>query len=313
MGNLVDLLILPSDREIIDPNGSASISIPLAALDPSHPEIPGFLKNEILKQRHYHNFIADGVSTGHLKLVKEAFRDAAYKFTSKLPLPSFAGFVFEAFTIRALNYNLDMRGRAIAWSSNRRNVGKGFASKFKAIGTGLPETKTKYANLYAPQDPMDVKFVQERYHKITREYYFDILEIMGTNLPAGIQVKAITGSEKSEIIEPILSGRYFRVLTYLRHADGLHSYYECMRILENMHKAGEIGLEERMRVADAIKSPELLGISQSVVDDYYGYIKHAHRGMIDGDDLVWQGAELEIKFHKGGGGILVPDTLGESD
>jgi len=157
---------------------------------------------------------------------------------------------------------------------------------------------------------MDVKFVVERYNKKTRAYFFDVLEVMGTHLPAGIQVKAITGNERSEIIDPLISGRYSRVLTYLKHADGIHSYYECMRILQQLYKAGQIGAEERQRVSDSIKAPEHLGLDQHEVEEYYRYVKQAHKGTTRAEDIIWRGAELEVKYHKGVGGILVPDSLG---
>lgn len=308
MSNLSDLLLLPNGGEIIDPNGSVSISIPLAALDPSHPEIPDFLKHEVLKLRHRNNFIEDGLSTGHI-----CSGPGGYSFMSQASSPTFVGFVFEALTVRVLNTNQDSKCRAIAWASNRQNVGKDFAAKYKAIGTGLPNTKNLYPNFYAPQDAMDIKFIRERHNKLTSEYFFDPLEVMGTHLSAGIQVKAITCNERWEIIEPIRLGKYSRVITYLRHQNGLHSHNECIRILEGMYKAGEIGAEERWRLMDSIRSPESLGLDQSQIDEYVEFVRMAHCGRANADPLFLVAANMEIKYRKNIAGILVPDSLGGSN
>jgi hypothetical protein len=85
-----------------------------------------------------------------------------------------------------------------------------------------------------------------------------------------------------------------------------------MRILADMHKGGVIGAEERLRIADSIESPRIVGIDQSEVDEYYRYIQVAHKGMTETPyrDL-FNVANLEISFFKNQSGILVPDSLGE--
>lgn len=136
---------------------------------------------------------------------------------------------------------------------------------------------------------------------------FEPATVLGTTNDAGIQIKAITGNEKAEIIDPLLSGKYSHVLTFLRHQDGIHSHTVCMQILDDMYRNREIELSQLHNLQDSIRSPEMLGEDQRNVDDYYQYINNWYQGRAEADPIIYEGVGLEVKGFKYESGILVPE------
>jgi hypothetical protein len=131
---------------------------------------------------------------------------------------------------------------------------------------------------------------------------------MGTTNTAGIQIKAITGAEETEIIQPLLSGKYCHVLTVLRHADGVHSHSRCMDIIKTMYSRGTIQLHQKDHLESRIACPEMFGIDQRNIDDYYQYVSYWYSGHAQPDQFIRQGVGLEVKGYKYLNGLLVPDN-----
>ena len=110
-----------------------------------------------------------------------------------------------------------------------------------------------------------------------------------TTNPAGIQVKAITGQEKPEIIDPLIQGKYRRVLTYLRHTDGRLSYEACMDLSRSLYRKQQIDREQLDFLEEAVFSPEMLGIDQREVDAYYHYVQAWYQQQAAQDEIIMHG------------------------
>jgi hypothetical protein len=164
--------------------------------------------------------------------------------------------------------------------------------KTHAIGTGFPEAKEKYPQLYNPTNRrFDIIFYRANENRNVPEP----VPIKDTTIPAGIQVKAVKGNEKSQIIDPILDGTYRRVVTFLEHDSGMHSYDACLNTAREMRSKDEISHDELINVEDAVRSPAQLGLDQYDVDRYYDYIKAWHNERVEADDLILGGIGTQIK------------------
>lgn len=295
-----DLIVLSrTDREQ-DHDLNIFFALPIGLLDPFHPAMSLEAKKIILRDRYHNKLIADGLETGNIQLGQ----DGKLLFFTKLPQFSFAGYIFEAFAVRLFNDNLRTIGRrAFSWCTNKERVKDDYIDQFKAIGTSFITTKSKYPEFYNCTHRFDVQFIRPT--KASNLY--EPATLLGTTRDAGIQIKAITGNEKSEIIDPIISGKYSHVLTFLRHANGMHSHAVCMEIINSMYRNREIELSTMHRLEESIKSPELLGEDQRSVDEYYQYIQHWYSGNANPDTIIYEGIGLEIKGFKYDGGILVPN------
>lgn len=282
------------------------LNIPLSILDPNHSAISPEMRKNILRERYKNQLIADGLETGHLKEIR-----GNISFASKLSLESFAGFVFEAYLVSLFNRNKNMGRAALTWCSCRqRQVMTNIYEKYKAIGTGFITTRTLYPHLYAPQSRTDIIFIRNNPISGQPE---PATENPTSNI-AGIQVKAIRSNFKSEIIDPILSGKYSHVITLLNDQYGTPSRTTCLRELNILSNNGSIHPSMREFVMERIKGPEFLGISQRDVEDYYDYIRDFFSGSaVASTEDINDAINTEIKRYKYQNGLLVPEDIDNND
>jgi hypothetical protein len=294
------LIVLSEQERLADADSSLLFSVPLGLLDPNHPAMSLEASRAILRDRYHNKLIADGLETGNFKLDS----NGNIIFETKLPQYSFAGFIFEALAVRLFNDNLRTIGRrAFSWCTKKEKVKNDYIDQFKAIGTGFISTKTSHPSFYGYQSRFDVIFIRFNFQK----NIYEPATVLGTTNDAGVQIKAITGSERTEIIDPLIAGKYSHVLTFLRHPDGIHSHTVCMQIVESMYRSREISLSQLHELQDSIRSPEMLGEDQRNVDDYYNYISYWYQGRANPDPIIYEGVGLEVKGFKYESGILVPE------
>lgn len=296
---MTDKIIISDEEVRADIQLEILFSGPLSLLDHRHPAVSEELQKKILHDRYQQKLIADGLETGHF------FYDQnnVLRFQTKQPIYTFAGFIFEAYAVNVFNSNMRTIGkRAFSWCTNREQCKDDYIDQFKVIGTGFVATKEIYPGFYGPQSNFDLLFIRKNLRRDVHEP----ATILGTTNQAGIQIKAITGSEEAEIIEPLRTGKYSHVLTFLRHADGVHSYNRCMEILNSMHRKGILELSEKYNIERRISHPEMFGIDQREVDDYYEYITYWYNGHAEPDQFIVEGAGLEVKGYKYSNGLLVP-------
>lgn len=295
-----NLIILSDFERSRDDDSELLFQIPIGFLDPNHPNISIEAKKQILRDRYHNQLIQDGLETGNFKMNP----DGSVNFKTNLPPHSFFGFIFEALAVRIFNDNLRTIGRrAFEWCTKRERTKNNYIEKFKAIGTGFVTTRQTHPNLYNFQHRFDIQFIRAN----PKDGEYESATILGTTRDAGIQVKAITGNEKYEIIEPLLSGKYSHVLTFLRHQTGVHSAKVCHNIINQMYRNDDIDISKKNRLEDSIKSPEMLGEDQRNVDDYYNYVNMWYEGQAQHDSIIYDGVGLEVKGFKYQNGILVPD------
>tara|TARA_Y100000588_G_C14081198_1_gene850232 strand:- start:186 stop:1088 length:903 start_codon:yes stop_codon:yes gene_type:complete len=296
-----NIIITPSDFHY-DGELRSVITAPLSILNPRDSRLTLEQRRQVLKEKYQQQVIADGLDTGHLTLDA----NGQLLFKSKQSLPTFKGFIFEALTVRLINENLDTVGkRAFAWCTERKNVQNEYLKKFTAFGRGFKSTKHLYPGLHNTVHKFDVQFMtmNEQHNQP------EVETIVNSKVETGIQVKAITGNERAEIIEPLLRGEYQYVLTYLKHADGIHSYIHCMNIIREMFQFHEITHEQRCELERRIYSPEHLGISQADMDEYSYYINDWWRGREGGDTVIGDAMKNEITNYRKNGSILVPINM----
>ncbi|WP_088887643.1 hypothetical protein [Diaphorobacter nitroreducens] len=294
-------IIISEQERSTDISLELLFSGPLALLDPRHPAVNENLQKQILYSRYHQKLIADGLETGHFFYNE----NNQLVFQTKLPIHSFAGFIFEAYAVNIFNENIRTIGKsAFSWCTNRSQCKDDYIDQFKVIGTGFITTKSQYPNFYSPQNRFDLIFIRKNSSKNVDEP----ATVLGTTNTAGIQIKAITGSEEIEIIEPIRSGKYSHVLTFLRHADGVHSYNRCMEAINSMYRKGSLQLSEKYQIESRISHPEMFGIDQRNVDDYYNYVLHWFNGHAKPDQFIQEGVGLEVKGYKYSNGLLVPNN-----
>lgn len=249
-------------------------------LDPKHPGINQEERLDILKARYEDQLIEDALTTQHFTIMP----DGRIQVIIKQPISVVAGYIFEAFTVRKLNNQSYNFGKEIfKWITERSRLQSRFYEKFQAVGVGFPETKTNYPGYYNPTiRQFDVIFL--RYNSSINRA--EPATIVNTTIPGGLQVKAIRGNEKTEIINPLINGDYRRVLTYLRHLDGIHSYEVCIRELERMYEEDEISFDKKKEIISRIAYPEKFGIRQDQIDDYYDYIYSWYNNNENNDENI---------------------------
>lgn len=296
-----NIIITPSDLRH-DGELISVITAPLSVLDPRDSRLTLEQRRQVLKDKYEKQVIADGLDTGHLTLDL----DGKMIFNSKQNLATFKGFIFEALTVRLINEQPDTIGkRAFAWCTDRKNVQNSYLKKFTAFGRGFKSTRSLYPGLHNTVHKSDVQFLtMNEQHNLP-----EVETIVNTKIETGIQVKAITGNERLEIIEPLLRGEYQYILTYLKHSDNIHSYVHCMNIIRDMYRFNEITHEQRCFLEKRIYSPEHLGINQYEIDEYSYYISDWFRGKCPGDKIIQDAAHNEIKNYKSNGTILVPINM----
>lgn len=292
-----------ADNIIIDEKELVTlVEVPLDIIDPNHRSITPEMRRKILAQRFRNQLYADGIETGHLEEV-----NGKVTFRSKLTLPSFAGFVFEAYLVSKLNDNKKMGQAAFTWCTQRSRLAlSSVYDQYKAIGTGFISTHQLHPHLYAPHSSSDIRFVR----KNPQGGVIETALIHGTHNIAGIQVKAIKGNLKSQIIDPLLRGQYSHVITLLRDYYGTPTRTVCLRWINFGVRDGSITSLQREFLEDRIKGPEFLGIDQRDIDDYYDYIEDYHNGYCLPDKSISDATFSEIKRYKDHNGLLVPDDVG---
>lgn len=284
-----------------------SLGTDLSVLDPGHQRVRenAVLRAQVLEHRYRDLFIRDALETGHCFM--SANGQMIFR-TSATP-QSFVGFALEAYVVRCFNDNMRASGRmALQWSSFRsRRPTDAFVDKFIAIGTGLARTRQTFPFFYAPQSGVDVLFITRATNSASPIVTHEPLTIYGTSVAAGIQVKAIQGNEKIEIIQPLLQQNYLKVLTLLRRPDGRHSADVCLEIISNLAKGGEITHMQRIDLETRICRPEQLGLDQREIDWYYEYAIACVEGRARLDDAAMDAIAIEVKEWKyGGAGTLLP-------
>ncbi|MGU7772310.1 hypothetical protein ACV229_19320 [Burkholderia sp. MR1-5-21] len=298
---MTELIILADEVSNSSSASSIRTGVPVGLLDPRHPAISPDVKRVILKDRYGDKLVADGLETGHLVLDGQG----QLMFQSRLPVHSLVGHIFEAFCVRRFNDDKNGVGRnAFAWCTGRSRTRMEFIEQFVAIGTGFISTKNAFPHFYAPQDKFDIQFI--RPNPDTGEH--EPATYIDSTRPGGIQVKAIRGNELNEIITPLRTGRYTHVLTMLKHDSGRHSYQVCMRTLSDMAANHQINLTEKLRLENSIISPDMIGLDQYEIDDYYDYIGDWYNARAVPDNNIQDAMRLEIAGYKYQNGILIPDN-----
>lgn len=292
-----------ADNIIIDEKELVSlVNVPLEIIDPNHRSVPPEMRRKILAQRFRDQLYADGIETGHLVEV-----NGKLTFKSKLPLPSFAGFVFEAYLVSKLNQYKKMGQAAFTWCTQRPRLAlSNVYEQYQAIGTGFISTHQLHPHLYAPHSSSDIRFVR----KNPQNGVIETALIHKSHNIAGIQVKAIRGNLKSQIIEPLLRGQYSHVITLLKDYYGTPTRTVCLRWFDIGVREGSINAQQREFLEDRIKGPEFLGIDQRDIEDYYDHIHDFYNGYCLPEKSISEATFSEIKRYKDHNGLLVPDDLG---
>jgi hypothetical protein len=185
--------------------------------------------------------------------------------------------------------------------------------QYVPLGTGLKDTKLEHKRWFDSSDPhLDIMFFK-KVPPIERRTNpalppLQPLTIEGTTIPAGIQVKAITCNEEEQIVTPLIDGTYSHVLTLLQHANGVHSYHECMRLLGIARQSGRISNEKYQRLTGAVYCPQQLYMDQFNINSYYEYIAQWYQGQVPPDAGINEGIIAEVKQAMHGSSVLVPST-----
>lgn len=281
----------------------------LSVLDPGHRLVRDnpVLRAKVLEHRYREVFIKDALETGHCIMGM----NGQMLFRTLAMPQSFVGLALEAYVVRCFNDNMRATGRmAIQWCSFRnRRPTDAFVDKFIAIGTGLTKTRQAFPFFYAPQSGVDVIFLTQATNSASPIVTHEPLLINGTSVAAGIQVKAIQGNERAEIIEPLLKQSYLKVLTLLRRPDGRHSADVCHEIISNLARSGEITHMQRIDLENRICRPEQLGLDQREIDWYYEYAIACLEGRANMDASTLDAIALEVAERKHGeAGSLLPGS-----
>lgn len=293
---------LPTWAQTLDP----------ASLDPRHPgvRVHPILLARSLEAKYHEIFLHDAIQTGHV----EVFQGRTF-YRSRLGVSQFAGLVLEAHVVRHLLENRRARRFAITWCSRRAGAFPGFdfIDKYLPVGTGLKNTKLEHKRWFDSSDPhLDIMFFKKVPSRERRMNpllpLLQPLTIEGTTIPAGIQVKAITCNEEEQIVTPLIDGTYSHVLTLLQHANGMHSYHECMRLLGIARQSGRINHENYLRLQNAVFCPQQLSMDQYNINGFYEYIAQWYQGQVPPVAGIEDGMIGEVKQAMYGSSLLVPSS-----
>lgn len=281
----------------------------LSLIDPGHQLVHqnAILRARVLEDRYRNIFIQDALETGHC-LLDDSGR---LLFRTGEPAASFVGLALEAYVVRCFNNNMRRVGRlALQWCSLRASRPRdSFVDKFFAIGTGLKKTRDAFSFFYAPQSGVDVMFLCPVKRPVTPEVTHQPLTLLGTEVAAGIQIKAIQGNEMAEIIQPMLANKYLNVLTLLRRPDGKHSADVCTEIVARLASDGSITEVQRRHLQRGICRPEEIGLDQHEIDWYCEYARACFEGRALLDDVGQNVIALEVKNCKySEAGVLLPGS-----
>src|SRR2546425_2844940 len=122
--NLVDTF---PKQNLVDTLRSYGLGHAVPILDPSYSRLSTSEQYEILKSRYEQKLITDGLESGHFVLNDKG----EVVIAISQPLPSVAGFIFEAFTVRRFNERKDSVGKkAFLWATERSKVKLAFLEQF---------------------------------------------------------------------------------------------------------------------------------------------------------------------------------------
>lgn len=289
--------------ELLSDSGGFSV------FDPGHPWVlqNTQLRARILEDRYRDVFIQDALETGH------CFLDAAGRliFRTNEPAASFVGLALEAYVVRCINDKKRLVGRmALQWCSLRPSRPRdSFVDKFFAIGTGLTKTRVKLPFFYAPQSGVDVLFLCPAKKSVTPAVMHQPLTLIGTDVAAGIQIKAVQGNEMEEIIRPMLDNKYLNVLTLLKRPDGTHTADYCMDTVRRLFAKGKINEMQRRHLERGICRPEDIGLDQREIDWYREYATACYEGRVPTDETMLDALAIEVKNYKySEAGVLFPGS-----
>lgn len=280
----------------------------LNAIDPSLTDEE---RENLLRIQFKNVTLRDAIASGNASLDHTGWR-----LNTGRPLESFKGLVMEAALCRmCFDDPFGIRRKAYAWCTGRKTwqISDEEASKQIPFITADKRLQTSplTARLYDPASAYDLHF-----YRINDMGNAELATEIGTGkgIIAGIQVKAIQGNEKTEIIDKLLSGRYTRVVTMLRHQSGEHSYEVCMRLLTQMVTKQEITADQLAHVISRLTMPEFLGIQQQYVDSYSQWLNMAYGRLEswehDLNVVETIGLEVISRLKPEASGILMPDSPG---
>lgn len=312
--NDLDLLAFLASQTVDDDVGLPTWAQTLdpALLDPRHVGVrahPTLLARS-LEARYREPFFRDAIQTGHIEVI-----NGRPFYRSRLGVSQFAGLVLEAYVVRHLLADRQALRVAITWCSRPAGVFPGFkfVNNYVPAGTGLKDTKREHKRWFDSSDPhLDIMFFKSVPPALRRMKPMlpplQPLTIEGTSIPAGIQVKAITCNEEEQIVTPLIDGTYSHVLTLLEHANGVHSYHECMRLLGIARQSGRINHEKHLHLQDAVYCPQQLCMDQYHINGFYEYIAQWHKGQVPWVAEIEEGMAAEVKQEMHGSILLLPTT-----
>lgn len=283
------------------------VSVPVSAFNALDAGWPKEIRQQVLETKFREVTLQDAITTGNTWTHEGT---GTRYLRTNLNVASFKGFVFEATVARLIRNNkLTVGKQMFAWSTNRSvgHISDAFINQYTAFVAGDKSLKADplTAILYSTTSPFDVQF-----YRINRHGAAEVAQLKDQAVTAGIQVKAITGNEKSEIILPILRGEYRHVLTLLRHASGRHSFDVCHDILHGMVRTREINTDQFYHASRLIARPDMLGIDQQSIEEYNAYLNLVYAGQGMWDTAVYEAISLEVSMslYASKGGVLMPVT-----
>ena len=295
-------LIMPNP--ILQLPMQALIKVPAAAVNALHPSFSDEDRQQLLTMQYRSVTYQDAMVSGN------AYLDAngVLLMNTTRPEASFKGLVFEAYLARMCrDYPATIGRKVFAWCTERQSgrVSDSLLNQYTAFVTADKSLMNQVSTawLYNTASPFDVQF-----YRINENGDAELATLVKSGTTAGIQVKAITGNERSEIIDLMLQNRYRHVLTLLRHSSGEHSHDVCMRILAALQRSGEITGDDYRSVVTRLAHPDQLGLDQYDVDQYSYYLSMLHRSGGNMDQNVVEAITLEVTDNliQSQGGILLP-------
>ncbi|MEG6585431.1 hypothetical protein [Dendrosporobacter sp. 1207_IL3150] len=268
-------------------------------LDTRHPSFSNEERYRIMLSKYQNDFISDALETGHFILKEDGIKVAIRTLSQNVSV--IAGFIFEAYTVRIANNNPNFGYKLFKWSTERKRLTESYYEKYHTVGVGFPKTDANFPGYYNPTlRQFDILFLTMN-EKIGRP---EPATIVGTTIPAGVQIKAITCNELKDIIHPLIAGQYSKVITYLRHLTGEHSYEVCMKEIKKLHRSGEITEDMKLKLEDSIAYPEMFGLDQRSVDDYYSFIKAWYFLRAKEDAFILKAIGIQSQEMKNGSSFL---------
>jgi hypothetical protein len=274
-------------NKVIDKLKDAGLHIIIPMLDYRYPGLSQKDKYEILQSKWLPELVENGMSTGHF-----TFNNGRLQVIIQQPAPVIAGFIYEAYVVKKAKNDKVFFSNLFKWSTGRSKVKEDFLQQYIPIGLGHKTTREKYSDFFEPTyRKFDIIFI--RYNPTIEKY--EEATVIQTTRRAGVQIKAIKGNEKVEIIVPILEGTYEKVITMLKHRDNIHSYEYCLDIANKMHNHNEISYEQKKLLESSIVCPRQMGIDQYEIDAYYDFIYAWYNKEVEADKTILKGVSLSLQ------------------